>query len=310
MKANYNSLLQTYESNYEDILRIATDGLEIATEADSTPTEINASSVVKDTVSSDEKSAMNKTNLITKVIERVKEFIKKIAEMCDTLKRKMSNRLRLMMETDKGFQRMYYKRKSMIKPYKSVQVITYQYVDQVLDQPMDKLLNEVSLCLEKLRAIEGTSNNSSRITEIIDAPQGKMIEILFEPYTKQAETPVTNVQEFIRYIVERYRGEKKEIVFQDTQLQQIESHSSSASIAAKSNAYLKQAQEAYNKIKVLEYQIKRSETDTKIINLVATNASKAAILYNAYSALINAYYELKLEQCLNYRIILKKFYQF
>ena len=309
MKANYNSLLYVYESNCEDILRITTDGLDIATEAD-TPTEVDASAAVRDTVQSEEKAAVDKTNLINKVIERVKALIKKIGEICNALKLKLSNRLRLMIETDKGFHRMYYKRKSMIKPYKSVQVITYQYIDQVLDQPMDKLLNEVKVCLEKLRAVEGTSNNSSRITEIIDAPQGKMIEVLFEPYTKNSDTPVTTVQEFVKYIVERYRGEKKQIVFQDTQIQQIESYSSSTGIATKSNAYLKQAQEAYNKVKVLEFQIKRSETNTKVINLVAANASKAATLYNTYSALIDAYYELKLEQCLNYRIVLKKFYQF
>ena len=309
MRANYNPLISAYESNYSDILEIIGIEPEIATEANGS-TEIDASSAVTDTVTSDEKSSLDKSKLINRVIEKVKALIKKIGEMFEALKRKLSNRLKLMMETDKGFHSMYYKRKSMIKPYKHVRVITYQYVDQVLDQPMEKLFDEIRMCFDKLRVVTGTSNNSSRVTEIIDSPQGKIIEVLLEPYSKDSDAPMTSVQQFVRYIVNRYRGEKKEVLFQDTQIPQLEVHSSSTQIAAKCNSYLKQAQESYNRVKVLEYQIKRSETNPDAIKLVASNASKAATLYNIYTALINAYYELKLEQCLNYRIVLKKFYQF
>lgn len=312
MRADYNSLIYAYESNNLAILDIMSDELEVATEADEqTPAELNAENATRDTVSTDENKQVTKTVLINKVIERVKAFIRKIGEIFEGLKRKLSNRLRTLAETDKGFYSLYYKRKSMVKPYQKVRVISYQYNNSAMDQPIEKIMNETVRCLEKLRAIEGTSNGDSRISEIINANQGNVIEVLLAPYAKDSDIPVTSVPEFIRYIVSKFRGEKKELVYSDTQLNNIEANAlSTKELASKCNGYLNAAQQAFNKIKGLEYQINRSSADPKVANLVATNAAKAATLYNAYSALINAYYELKLEQSLNYRIILKKFYQF
>jgi hypothetical protein len=139
-----------------------------------------------------------------------------------------------------------------------------------------------------------------------------LIEVLLEPYESNSDSDrVVSIGDFVKYLVEKYRGEKKELIYRDTQLPQIEANALSAKeLGRKCDGYLKKAQEAYNKLKTLEYQISRNTNDDKIVKLVTANAGKAATLYNAYDALINAYYELKLEQSRNYRIILKKFYQF
>lgn len=311
MKADYNSLLYAYESNRLEILDIMGDDVSIATEAQAASEELDASKAVSDTVKSDESKAISNTVLINKVIERVRNLIKKIGSIFEQLSRKLSNRLRIMSQTDKGFTSLYRKRKAMVKPYKSVQVISYQYHNEVLDRPIQKLMDETVECLDKLRAVKGTVNGSSRISEIINASQGKIIEVLVSPYVKDSDIPVTTMDAFIKYLVQNYRGEKKEIVYRDTQLADIErSALSSQEIANISNQYLNKAREAYNKLKSLEHQISRTSTDNEVTKMVASNAAKAAVLYNAFSALIHAYYELKLEQTLNYRIILKKFYQF
>ncbi len=311
MKAEYNSLIYAFESNQSDIMNILSDEIAIATEAETKPAELDAATAVKDTVKSDEAKSGSKTVLINKVIEKVKELIKKIGAMFEGLKRKLTNRLRIMSQTDKGFANLYNKRKSMIKPYKNVRIISYQYNNKILEDTIQNILKETLICFDKLRVIKGTTNNNARISEILDTSNGKIVEVLLQPYTKDADTPMNTVPLFIRYIVDKYRGEKKELVYVDTQLSQIESNAlSTQAIANRCNGYLREAQEAYNKLKSLEYQINRTSTDPEVTKLVASNAAKAATLYNAFTALINAYYELKLEQSLNYRIILKKFYQF
>lgn len=315
MKADYSSVIHTYESYRIDISNILSCDIGIALEAESetnTPAEVNAKTAVSDTVRSDEDKAVNKTLIINKVIERVKALIKKIGEIFDTLRRKLSNRLRLLGETDKGFYKLYYKRKSMVKPLQVVKVISYTYNNQVLDRPIEKMMQEIPACLDKLRAVEGTTNGSSRISEIITAPQGKILEVLLEPYVDSSDKGIVdNINDFTKYLVGKYRGEKKEMVYRDTELPKIEASAmSTKDIASKCNAYLKDAQDAYNKLKALEYQVSRNLSDEKVVKLVTTNAAKAATLYNAFSALLHSYYELKLEQSLNYRIILKKFYQF
>ena len=122
---------------------------------------------------------------------------------------------------------------------------------------------------------------------------------------------IDSIPLFIKYLVTRYRGEKKEFLYRDTQLQQIEANAlSTKELAGRCNGYMKSAQDAYMKIKTLEHKISRTSSDEKELNLIASNAAKAATLYNAYATLVHSYYELKLEQSLNYRIILRKFYQF
>ena len=306
MKAEYNSLIYSYESQYEDIMRIFS---EPAFEAESD--EINASAAVRDTVKSDESNAIQKTNNLNKAIERVKALIKKVMDIFSLLKRKLENRLRLLIETDKGFYTMYRKRKAMVKPHDNVSVVTYQYVDQILDRSISTLMKEIITCLDKLRTIEGTSNSNSRISEILEAPQGKTIEVLLKPHVKDNPDAATSIPAFIKHIVTKYRGEKREFLYEATKIPDIESRAlSTKQLSSQCNAYLRSAQQAQNKIKELEYQIRRNSNNQEVIRLVTSNVSKASILYNAYSTLISAYYELKLEQSLNYRIILKKFYQF
>lgn len=311
MRAEYNSTIHAYESNNVELLSIIADEFDVAMEADREPAELNASNAVKDTVSSEEKSKVKSTLLIQKVAQRIKDLIKKIGEILSGLKLKIQNRLRTLMETDKGFYKLYYKRKSMIKPYKNISVISYKYNNAAIEQPLNKVFSEILMCLDKLRAVEGTSNTNERISTILESGTGNIIETLLEPYVKDSDIPVKTIPDFIKYLVQKFRGEKKELVYSDTQLGAIEANAlSTKSISDMCNKYLKDAQGAYDKIRALEYQISRTSSDDKVISLISANAAKASVLYNAYSALVSAYYELKVEESLNYRIILKRFYQF
>lgn len=304
MKADYNSLLYAYESNNIDILDIITGDIDAALEAESNTT-------TNDTIKSDGEKSISKTMVLNKLIEQVKKLIQKILGMYDSFKRKLTNRLRLLGETDKGFYNLYYKKKSMIKPYKNVKVITYEYKNQMLTNQMEKILSEITMCLDKLRAIKGTTNSNARISEILNAPKGETITVLLEPYVDSSDIKVDSMSSYIKYLVSKYRGNKKEIVFTGSQLPIIEANAlSTKAIADKCNAYLKSAQVSYNKLKELEYQISRTSANEEVNKLVMSNTSKAAMIYNAYVTLVEAYYELRLEQSLNYRIILKKFYQF
>ena len=115
----------------------------------------------------------------------------------------------------------------------------------------------------------------------------------------------------MRYIVGKYRGDKKELVYKDTEIPRIEQLAvKTEKIRTKCNSYLNTAKESYNQVKSLRYLINRNSGNEKVIKLITSNTAKAAELYNAYSALISTYFELKLEESLNYRLILRKFYQF
>lgn len=309
MKADYNELLLIYEANESDILGIIAGDMFEAMEAGNTPDVINGQTATKDTVSSDETKSYKKLGLMEKVTETVKKLIKKIGEMLNQLKLKMKNRIRMLFESDKGFQRDYYKQKSIVKPNQNVRVITYQYKNSELDGPVDKMMRELNKCFDVIAMQGAKKSGDARISQILNAPQNKMISVLLEPYTH--DDSIDSINGFIKYLVDKFRGQKKELTFNISQVSNIEAIALSVNkLVERCNGYVKGAETAYNRVKTIEFHIKRSTNNEEVLRAASNNIARASVLYNAYSALVQGYYELKLEQCLNYRVILKKFYQF
>ena len=337
MKASYNELIITYESNYFDILRIIGGDI-IALEAETpqptanttTQNTTQANTSGNNAPGADRASAQTSNNAklassgankdkidvktavkdtATKVANKVKALLDKIRGIISALALKLKNRLRLVGTTDKGFLKMYYSRKSMVKPYDSTKVVSYQYNNAWMEKTLTKLLGEVTLCIDKLRIAEGTSNTNARISQIVSAPQGQMLQNLFSPYMDKPEN--VTVTKFISYATNKFRGEKKELIYRSTQLPLIEKFAiSTKDVSTRCENYIKTVESSFNRLKSLEYQIRRNSENQRLLELISQNVSKAAILYNAYSALVHTYFELKLEQSLNYRQLLKRFYQF
>ena len=315
MKADYNSLIVAYESNQEEIENIiSASPINIAMEADNdTPEELNSSKAVSDTVRSDDTKVANKSNLITKVLTKVRELIKKVGEIFSKLKNKLSKRISLTTMSDNKFKSLYVKKKTMVKPYDNVKVITYSYSEGYVDKTIKKILGEIIQSIDKLKASIGSTTMNERISKIINADQGEMIKTLVVPYIHGDDKDnINNIKDFIRYIIKEFRGEKKEIVYHANQIPQIEAKAlSTKELAGVFNGYMREAETAYKNIKSFEFQVKRTQNvDEKVLKLVMANTSKATVLYNAYDALVHAYFEARLEQCLAYRLVLKKFYQF
>lgn len=273
----------------------------------------DASKAAQNTARLEQKNQNQRKNpgKFQEILQKVREFLKKIRYIIDNAVRKLQNRMRLCAQTDKGFFNLYKKRKAMIKPHESVKLISYQYRNNVLEEPVKKLMNEITQCMTVLRVADGSTNTNGRISQILQAPQGKMIEVLVEPYAKTGSSDkISSIPEFVHYLVNSYRGEKQEFVYKATQIPEIERNAMSmGDIKSRCDTYMQAAENAYNQIKTLEYQVTKNQNDEKVLNLVSENTRKAATLYNAFSALINAYFEVRLEQSLNYRVVLRKFYE-
>lgn len=349
MRADYNSIIDTYRAFESDINEISngkhwTEALEaeavssstssgsstatappnpsIATPSDQAKTlraktdnVTDASKAAQNTARADGKNAEEKKDptKFQQAMQKIREFLQKIMAIIESLKRKIGNRMRMILQTDKGFKVLLNKRKAMIKPLESVRVISYQYQNGKIEEPMKRLMNEVNQCLNTLSMPDGATNMNGRISEILQAPQGQMLEILFSPYVQRGENvtgPIKTTPEFVKFLVDSYRGEKQEFVYRASQISDIERNAMmTTEINTRCNAYIKAAEGAYNRIKTLEYQIRRNTDSEKVITMIQENARKASVLYNAYNALVSAYFEARLEQSLNYRVILKKFYQ-
>ena len=269
----------------------------------------NAKLASSDTSKNPAEAERNKANLVRNITAKVKALIEKIQQILSSLALKLQNRFRLMRETDKGFSKMYYSRKAMVKPYNATKVISYQYNDNFLEQTVTKMMQEVTLCIDRLRIAEGSTNSNARISQIVSAQQGQTISTLLSPYVKDAN--VNTIPKFIKYMTSEFRGEKKELVYRANQLPNIEKFAlSTKDLQTKCEQYSRNATTTFNRLKALEFQIRRNSDNKQLLEMVAQNMSKASLLYNAYSSILHTYFELKLEEALNYRQILKRFYQF
>lgn len=339
MKADLNEVIYSYESNLKDIYQIIYDDIALeATDTGRSTTTVTthttstnntngvAQSTTKTTTASqnmNNTSAKNTTstkevkpdtnekpNNFYKIAEKIKQLLEKIKAVLQQLSIRLNNRARTLMTTDKGFFKTYYSRKSMVKPQQAVRVESYAYNDQVLEVPIIKLMKEIITSIDKLCMIEGTSNNSERISAIVTSPQGSLLQTLFAPYSEN-NANINTTDKFLVYLTKKFRGDKKVLTYTQNQLPIIEKMSlSSTALSKKCQLLLRNVQASYNKMKGIEYRVRRDANNKKVNEMAVQNLAKASILYNTYSTLMHGYFELKLEQILNYRQILKRFYQF
>ena len=275
------------------------------------PQEINAQSEAKNAEKEKENSTndqVKKQTALQKALKAVREFLRKIGAIIEEVGRWIINRARAVMGNDEGFKRLYNERKRTVKPQESVSVISYTYHNAKLEQPMQTITNDIKNCLRALSLTEGDLQNG-RVSEIINAPQGKMIETLFAPYAKDSKDPINTAPLFVKYLVGNYRGEKAERTYLASDIPNIEPNAmSTRDISNRCKMMHDDCEKLYKNLRKLESSLTASATEEQI-KLYKENARKATVLYNTFSSLIRMYFEVRLETSMNYRIILKKFYQ-
>ena len=338
LRADYNHIIDEYLAIEQDIMEIDSE-YEPAMEADAgttntttsaTPgasptsaatntatgtdangnkvTEINARAATQNTTKDNEQSSAEKTTRFQNAVTAVKKFLKRIADIIAAVKRWLSNRLNAMVANDRSFQREYLRQKQLVKPHDTVTVINYGYENAKLEKPMENIMRDMQKCLNTLSFTNGPVNTDQRVSDIINAEQGKMIETLFKPYTTNAKDPVTTAPAFVKYIVGEYRSEKQERTYRAVDIPVIEKNAMSTNeIKNRCSAYINECTRLYERVRNLERELKPSDEEANI-RKVKENARKAAVLYNTYNSLVHMYFECRVECSVSYRIILKKFY--
>ena len=281
------------------------------------PTEINAKAAVTKSVNDADPTKEKKKETPgekeekkTKIIEAIKKFIRIIGEILDKFQRWFMNRLRAFSGLDRAFFQAYNRQKGLVKPLNQIEVISYSYFNERLETIIKGFVADVRNCLKALSFVnESSVNPNPRVSEIINAEQGQMIPTLLKPYIKNYQYEVTNATSFIKYLVTYYRGSKEKRTYHQTDIPAIERNAiSNTAIRQACTGYLNSARGDYNTLKALESKIPAG-TDDKTVKFIKENLRKASVIFNTFCAVIKGYYELRVEQSMNYRIILKKFYQ-
>lgn len=311
MKVNYNVILESYvKSNNElfdeTLLDAALEAAATEDQMTGKEPDTNKSSNELETEVKNEVEPSQKTK--STILDKIKNFIEKIAAIISNARVKILNRLKLLFETDKGFFKTLYSRRASVKPMKGFKAINYKYSDQYLEMTVKKIGKE---SLATIKALSNLTSEPSdtRVKDILAAENKSIGQILLAPYSETKDESL-EVNMFIKELIDKYRGKKEEILYTESMIPQLmQQAQSSSGISNEANQMIAECQNSLNNLKVLEGRA-RSAKDTNSLKEVSNRVAKAAAIYNTYLTIVKMYYELKLEHSLSTRALLRKFYQF
>ena len=268
------------------------------------------------------KQRLKNSEELKRSVEKVRELLNNMYNIIDSLKRKLNNRIELLKEDESSFDNLLSKKVQSGPVSNTIEVITFSYNNNLLENSVRGLEKDIDECLRSLAFV--SSNNmerSGRLGNILNAPGGQLTSVLFAPYTQHgANVKVNTAQEYVNYLINNYRGEKREYTYTADQIEKIKQNASKASdIERRMNLFISNIENSFNQFKNFDRKMSEvynsitanvniNENNKKEQSMYVENANKANILYNVYSSIISTYYELRLEQSLNYRAILKRFY--
>lgn len=312
MKVDYKGILESYERANQELLELC---YEPALEADSNT--LNTTNAVSKEINNSPTDVTTKTTQLepgskqkTNIIQRIKKIIDKVVEFVRTAFTKIINRLRLLVESDKGFYKNLHEKMAMQKPLQNFKAITYNYDEKYLESTMKGIKDLTFGAITALANPMATVSNS-KIKQIIECDNSTIVANLLSNYTKdKSREGGHDVQSFTREMIDTYRGEKKERMWNASQIQSL------ISLSKRSNELGSECQQLENKFKTTINEMKRMESKarqlntTEELNKLTQATMKASSLYNAFLGITRVYFELRLESALSARYLLKKFYTF
>lgn len=313
MKVNYDAILESYSKANQELLD---EYVEIATEANAVNTTGNRNSITNSAqnptkdITSDTSNELSPTSKFkSNFIQRFKDMIKKIIERVQNASVKIMNRLKLMLESDKAFQHTLHQRRAAIQPLKNFKAITYNYNDQYLETTINGLQKLSIMSIKQLSNFTGSASDS-KVKQIIESDPSSVSNVLLSFFSKENPDGGIDTQAFIREMIDTFRGPKKEQMWSQSSIPQLMIIAKGTStLSSKCNDIINECKNSVNVLKALEAKARMQNTTEGILN-ISRRVTKATAIYNSLLAISRMYFELKLEEALSARILLKKFYQF
>lgn len=249
----------------------------------------------------------NKQSKSIRFSDRLKIIMDHLISMIEKAILSIANSLKRINLTDSGFKKQLRQAEVEVKPLNAVKVVSYKYINQVLDTENQKFTSIIH------KAITSLSNMDSNELDNESNPLNMEHKALEEYVLKEMHCPsdINDMTMYFLYLKRIFRGEKGEqtilqstlpehkrmVAGYDTFKRDLES--SKASMVSE-----------VNKIKSQLMNVVRNNNVPDEIKVKRMSQMKnISFLYNMYSTFIGCRFQLKVEQMLTSREILKRFYQ-
>lgn len=294
MIITFENAIENYEKIIEELNSVDIH-YTIATEADNTE------------IDDDKKGE----STINKIVAAISEMIKIALANLETFKQKLANSFQNFMMTNDGYEKQLRIAETNTKPSNAVRLITYTYNDAVLDNVLNKFMPIInkSISALEIKSEEDLQSSMNR-KDLLSLSQKDMEKQVMAMIGASKEN--SRIQIYFHELKKEFRGEKKERIIKKNE---ISSYRKLISNAKQLNINLSNIQlDMAGKMNQIESRIKvkmkSRDISQKIKNAVKQRLGNLISLYTSFTAFLEVYYVMKIEQVLNARVVLKRFYQF
>lgn len=294
MIITFENAIENYEKIIEELNSVDIH-YTIATEADNTE------------IDDDKKGE----STINKIVAAISEMIKIALANLETFKQKLANSFQNFMMTNDGYEKQLRIAETNTKPSNAVRLITYTYNDAVLDNVLNKFMPIInkSISALEIKSEEDLQSSMNR-KDLLSLSQKDMEKQVMAMIGASKEN--SRIQIYFHELKKEFRGEKKERIIKKNE---ISSYRKLISNVKQLNIILSNIQlDMAGKMNQIESRIKvkmkSRDISQKIKNAVKQRLGNLISLYTSFTAFLEVYYVMKIEQVLNARVVLKRFYQF
>lgn len=246
-----------------------------------------------------------KRNFAQKIKDKLKKLISEIIAIIDRQSSEILSIIKRVLLSDKGFKEACRKAIKDKKPLEAVKLIAYQYDDSFLDTNLRKFENAINSVADLNKLTDLDSENNP-----LDMKNKDLVAYVL----REAGCPkdITDTNLYFEFLKKGFRVAKKEQLYKSSETKKYYDITS---------MYDRINKIANNKQNAFRAKVSKLNTsmNSVITNLQYTDDQKRTCLnrsknmshlINTNLSVLSIYVQLKIEQMLSYRIVLKKLYQF
>lgn len=249
--------------------------------------------------------------MVDKMIDTVKKLFIRLNGLIQKNFLKFKNFMMKVAESDQGFENEFRKAFKAKKPLTAIKLVTYDYNPNILDA---ELLN-----INKV--IQGLFNgmvNKTSYTALSDTTTANDMdrspEEIYQMIFKELSCPgdVKDINTYFIHIKNKFRVDKKEILFKSSQTQEYyqmtKQHSMLMEKIKKSEGVV--SNQVATMKSNLHNTILNKQSRAEVKKRAVKQCKNLTHIMNFYIRFVDIYMQLNLERLFTYRTVLKKLYSF
>ena len=249
--------------------------------------------------------------MVDKMIDTVKKLFIRLNGLIQKNFLKFKNFMMKVAESDQGFENEFRKAFKAKKPLTAIKLVTYDYNPNILDAELLKI-NKV---------IQGLFNgmvNKTSYTALSDTTTANDMdrspEEIYQMIFKEMSCPgdVKDINTYFIHIKNKFRVDKKEILFKSSQTQEYyqmtKQHSMLMEKIKKSEGVV--SNQVATMKSNLHNTILNKQSKPEVKKRAVKQCKNLTHIMNFYIRFMDIYMQLNLERLFTYRTVLKKLYSF